>query len=465
MESQQRGRRKSALDISTYVYGKVPPQDVEMEKAILGACMLEPDEKTLHIITKILKPHHFYKDQHQTIFQIIVDLFSQAIRPDALLVSSRLKDVGKLELVGGPYAIISLTNNVVSTANIEVHARIILQKWIQRRMIRAAGDMLSKSYDDSVDVFEGLEFATNAIAEIEMDIAATREEDFESIVFESVREILENDGSKSGIDTGFSSLNALLNGGWQNKFIVIAGRPAMGKTALLIQLVLLIAENVPVGIIELEATRMEVVTRMMSNKLQKSASFIKRGAFSPEETEEISTAASDLINNQIFIDFNPDMDILQLRAKVRYWVKTYGVRIVFIDYLQIIEPGNEKDSREQQVSKMSRALQKLSKELNIPVIAFAQIGRDVEKRGNPTPKMSDLRESGGIENNARVVIFIHRPEYYEILTDELGESTKGKTYLIVAKNNEGELGRVTLEFSGATNTFTEEEKFIPAPRF
>lgn len=459
-------RKKKELDLSTLVYGKVPPQAVKLEDYILGACMIShEDERLLYKVMKMLKPEHFYTDENRKIYIAICDLFAESTRPDILLVCERLRDKGELEMVGGPFSVTRKTEQVVSTANIEAHCLIVVQKWMQRRMIEAAGTMLTKCYDDSIDPFEGLDSAMDIINEIEMNIASIKDDDFESVIFESVKEILDNDGSKSGIKTGFSELDKLLNGGWQNKFTVIAGRPAMGKTALLIQLVLLIAENVPCGIIELEATRMEVVTRMLTNKIQKPASHIKRGAFTDEEREEISSAASDLIGNQIFIDFNPDMDIIRLRSKVRYWVKTHGVKIVFIDYLQIIEPSNDKDTREQQVSKMSRALQKLSKELNIPVIAFAQIGREVEKRSNPTPKISDLRESGGIENNARIIIFIHRPEYYQILTDEMGESTKGRTYLMVVKNNEGELGDVILDFHGATNTFTEVEKFIPAPRF
>lgn len=427
-----------------FEHGKVPPQAVDLEEAVLGAIMLEKD--ALASIIDVIRPDAFYKEAHQIIFQAITRLFAKTEPIDILTVTNELKFTGELEIAGGPFYIAQLTNRVASSANTEFHARIILQKFIQRELIRISSEIIKDAYEDTTDVFNLLDKAENQLFSVGENNMRRNYLDMHSLIRDAVKQIeaaRNQTGQFSGVPSGFTELDRV-TAGWQpSDLIIIAARPGMGKTAF----VLTIARNVAVdfkkavAVFSLEMSSIQLVTRLISAEAQLPGDKLRKGSLENYEWEQLNSKINNLIDAPLFIDDTPSLSIFELRAKCRRLKAQHNIQMVIIDYIQLMSAGIDRSSgnREQEISQISRSLKSLAKELNIPVIALSQLNRSVENRPNKKPLLSDLRESGAIEQDADMVLFIYRPEYYNQNQDETGASLVGHAELSIAKHRNGAL--------------------------
>ncbi|HEY8915123.1 MAG TPA: replicative DNA helicase [Chitinophaga sp.] len=447
-------RRKPSIDVSSMVYGKIPPQSKDMEEAVLGAIMLE--KGAFDTVIEILKPECFYVEAHQRIFLSMQRLAAKSMPVDILTVVEELKSSAELEMVGGPFYVTRLTNTVVSSANIEAHARIILQKFIQRELIRISGEILSEAYEDTADVFDLLDGAESKLFEITNNHLRKNYDSIDRVLVNTMKRIedLRNKGDDiTGVPSGFPSLDKVTYGWQPTDLIIIAARPSVGKTAFALNL----ARNAALhprfakgaAVFSLEMSSGQIVQRILSAESEIKLEKISRGKLEEYEMKKLMTHGIErLAKAPIFIDDTPALNIFELRAKCRRLVHNHGVGVIIIDYLQLMSGGGEgrNTNREQEISKISRDLKGLAKELHVPVIALSQLSRDVEKRkdGNKMPQLSDLRESGAIEQDADMVMFLYRPEYYEITANEMGESNKGETHVRIAKHRNGQLDTIKL---------------------
>ncbi|PWB18634.1 replicative DNA helicase [Flavobacterium sp. HTF] len=447
--------------------GKLPPQVIEMEEAVLGAMMI--DKKGVDDVIDILQPDAFYKDAHKHIFEAILQLFTETQPIDLLTVSSQLKKNGKLELAGGDFYLIQLTQKIASSAHIEFHSRIILQKFIQRSLIRISSEIIEESYDETTDVFDLLDKAESKLYEVTQGNIKRSSETAQSLVLQAKKRIEEIAGKEglSGIATGFEKLDQVTSGWQPSDLIIIAARPGMGKTAF----VLSMARNVAiqfghaVAVFSLEMASVQLITRLISSETGLSSEKLRTGKLEKHEWEQLSTKVKDLEKAPLFIDDTPSLSIFDLRAKCRRLASQHGIRLIIIDYLQLMTAGgNGKGggNREQEISTISRNLKALAKELNVPVIALSQLSRAVETRGSSKrPLLSDLRESGAIEQDADIVSFIYRPEYYKIeeWDDDEQSPTAGQAEFIIAKHRNGGLENIRLKFIGNLGKFDNLEDF------
>jgi replicative DNA helicase len=447
--------------------GKLPPQVLDLEEAVLGAMMI--DKKGVDDVIDILQPDAFYKDAHKHIFEAILQLFTETQPIDLLTVSTQLKKNGKLELAGGDFYLIQLTQKIASSAHIEFHSRIILQKFIQRSLIRISSEIIEESYDETTDVFDLLDKAESKLYEVTQGNIKRSSETAQSLVLQAKKRIEEIAGKEglSGIATGFEKLDQLTSGWQPSDLIIIAARPGMGKTAF----VLSMARNVAiqfghaVAVFSLEMASVQLITRLISSETGLSSEKLRTGKLEKHEWEQLSTKVKDLEKAPLFIDDTPSLSIFDLRAKCRRLASQHGIKLIIIDYLQLMTAGgNGKGggNREQEISTISRNLKALAKELNVPVIALSQLSRAVETRGSSKrPLLSDLRESGAIEQDADIVSFIYRPEYYKIeeWDDDEQSSTAGQAEFIIAKHRNGGLENIRLKFLGHLGKFDNLEDF------
>lgn len=457
---QSRKRLKTPMSGQLMDIGKVPPQAVELEEAVLGALMLEKDALTN--VIDILKPKSFYKEAHERIFGAIEQLFTRSEPVDILTVTQELKKTGELEIVGGAYYITQLTNRVASAANAEFHARIISQKYIQRELIRTSTETIKDAYEESSDVFDLLDKAEKGLFTIVEGNIRKNYDKMSTLLKKAVEQIekaKEKKDGLSGIPSGLTALDRLTSG-WQNSdLVILAARPAMGKTAL----VLSIAKNAavdfkhPVAIFSLEMSSLQLVTRLISSETELPGDKLKKGNLEDHEFKQLQVKIKGLDEAPIFIDDTPGLSVFELRAKARRLKEQHKIELIVIDYLQLMTAGGEgKGNREQEISTISRSLKGLAKELNVPVIALSQLSRAVETRGgDKKPQLSDLRESGAIEQDADMVMFIHRPEYYNITEDEAGMSTAGVAELIVAKHRNGPVDSVKVRYISQFTKFVD----------
>jgi replicative DNA helicase len=441
--------------------GKLPPQAPDLEEAVLGAMLLEKNspEKVLDII----KAETFYVDAHQEIFSVIKSLYEDGHPIDILTVTEELKKQGKLEIVGGPYYITKLTNRVSSAANIEYHARILIQKYIQRELIRIAGKIGSDAFEDSADAFEMLDNAEKTLFAIKDETIKKNYSSIEDLLNKAIQQIESLKSHKdglTGVPTGFTQLDRI-TAGWQNSdLVILAGRPGMGKTAF----VLTIARNAavdykkPVAIFSLEMSSIQLVTRLISGEAELESEKLKTGTLQDYEWEQLNAKVAKLGEAPIFIDDTPALSIFDLKAKARRLKKHNDISLVIIDYLQLMR-GEEKHggNREQEISYISRSLKELAKELDIPIIALAQLSREVEKRPDKMPILSDLRESGSLEQDADMVGFIFRSDYYGINEDADGNDMRGLGQIIIAKHRNGPTGKANMRFKGQFAKFVDIE--------
>ncbi len=444
--------------------GKIPPQAVELEEAVLGAMMI--DKKGIDDVIDILSSDAFYDSKHQEIYAAIYELFQNSEPIDLLTVSNLLKKNGKLEFVGGDFFLIRLTQKVASSAHIEFHARIILQKFIQRRLISISSEIIENAYDESTDVFDLLDDAEGKLFEVTQGNLKKSSEDAGSLVKQALKKIQEigNQEGMSGLATGFTKLDALTSGWQPSDLVIIAARPGMGKTAFVISMAknMAIDFNHGVAVFSLEMSSVQLITRMISSETGLTSEKLRKGNLEPHEWEQLNVKVKKLSDAPIFIDDTPSLSIFDLRAKARRLVSQHGVKIIVIDYLQLMTAGGKAGgNREQEISMISRNLKALAKELAVPVIALSQLSRAVETRGgSKRPLLSDLRESGAIEQDADIVSFIFRPEYYGMTEWDDDEHTpcEGQGEFIVAKHRNGGLDNIRLKFTGHLAKFSDLEE-------
>lgn len=440
--------------------GKMPPQAVELEEAVLGALMLERDALTN--VIDILKPQSFYKDAHMRIFSAIEQLFTRSEPVDILTVTQELKKTGELELVGGAYYITQLTNRVASAANAEFHARIVAQKFIQRELIRVSTKTINDAYEDGSDVFDLLDNAESSLFSIVEGNIKKNYDKMSTLIKKAIEQIeitKNNKGSFSGIESGLTALDRITSGWQKSDLIIIAARPAMGKTALVLTMArnAAVEFNRPVAVFSLEMSSLQLVTRLIASESELSSEKLKKGTLEDYEFQQLNDKIKKLAEAPLFIDDTPGLSIFELRAKARRLKEKHKIELIIVDYLQLMTAGGEgKGNREQEIASISRSLKGLAKELEIPVIALSQLSRAVETRGgDKRPQLSDLRESGAIEQDADMVMFIHRPEYYNITEDENGMDSRGVAELIIAKHRNGPVDSAKTRYIAQFTKFTD----------
>jgi replicative DNA helicase len=446
--------------------GKIPPQAIDLEEVVLGAMMI--DKKGVDEVIDILNSEAFYKESHQYIFEAILSLFENSEPIDLLTVSSQLKKNNRLELAGGDFYLISLTQKVSSSAHIEFHARIILQKYIQRSLIKISNEIIEESYDETKDVFDLLDKAEAKLYDVTQGNIKKSSETAQSLVIQAKKKIeaISNKDGLSGIPSGFDKIDKLTSGWQESDLIIIAARPGMGKTALTLSMARNIAvnQNIPVGFFSLEMSSVQLITRLISSETGLSSEKLRTGRLEKHEWEQLNVKVKSLEKAPLFIDDSPSLSVFDLRAKARRLSSQHGIKLLIVDYLQLMTIGgnNKGGNREQEISTISRNLKALAKELSIPVIALSQLSRAVETRGgSKRPILSDLRESGAIEQDADIVSFIYRPEYYKIdeWDDDDRSSTDGQAELIVAKHRNGGLDSLRLKFIKELGRFENIDDF------
>jgi replicative DNA helicase len=454
--------------------GKLPPQATDLEEAVLGALMLEKD--ALSSVIDILKPEVFYRDNHQRIFKAIQWLFEKTSPVDILTVTSQLRSQGELEMIGGAYYITELTNRVASAANIEFHSRIIIQKFIQRELIRISTEIINSAYEDTTDVLDLLDKAEKNLFDIAQNNLRRDSRKMDDLLQETLKEIEALKDKKdglTGVASGFTDLDRMTSGWQKSDLVIIAARPAMGKTAF----VLTCARNAavdfekPVVVFSLEMSSVQLVNRLVSGETEIEQEKIRKGTLEEWEWQQIHSKIGRLEQAPLIIDDTPALNIFEFRAKCRRLKSQHDIQLIIIDYLQLMQgksaDGKGGGNREQEIGSISRALKSVAKELNVPVIALSQLSRAVESRpgASKRPMLSDLRESGSIEQDADMVLFLYRPEYYGLEVDEDNNPTKGVGEVIIAKHRNGETGTVRLKFVGKYVKFTDLDAgdSFPAP--
>ncbi len=463
MAQKRQVNQKSSSPIALEI-GKLPPQAIELEEAVIGGLMLEKDA-VIEIID-ILKPESFYKDEHQTIFAAILYLFGADKAIDILTVTERLRQSKELDTIGGPAYLTQLTGRVASAAHIEFHARIVQQKFIQRELIRVSSEIQNRAFDESIDVNDLLDFSEGELFNVAQGNIKKEAAKMNTLVREAIAQI-ENAAKQEdglvGVPSGFTQLDRMTNGWQPANLIILAARPAMGKTAFVLTMArnMAVDHNKAVAIFSLEMAGVELVNRLISAESEIPSNKIRTGQLSEEEWQKLEYRARRLEEAPMFIDDTPAISIFELRAKCRRLKRQHDIDIVVIDYLQLMTgPPESKGNREQEVSNISRSLKSIAKELNIPIICLSQLNRSVESRPDKRPQLSDLRESGAIEQDADIVSFIHRPEYYGFTEDENQMSLRGVAEIILAKHRAGSVGDVRLRWQAEFTKFTDLEENI-----
>jgi replicative DNA helicase len=461
MAEKKKTNSQFNIDQINAQYGKLPPQAVDVEEAVLGALMLERDAYIT--VADIIDTPSFYKEEHQKIFDAIKKLSGKEKPVDLLMVTQELKDREQLDEIGGPGYITQLTRRVASAAHTEFHARIIAQKFIQRELIRVSSEIQTKSYDDTIDVDDLIDFSESSLFKVAEGNIKKETRPIKPVLIEAIHQIEKARNQKdglSGVPSGFTSLDRITSGWQRTDLIIIAARPAMGKTAFVLSMARNIAvdHNRPVAIFSLEMSSIQLVNRLISAETELGAEKIKTGRLEEYEWQQLNQRIKALDNAPLFIDDTPALSIFELRAKCRRLKMQYKIEIIIVDYLQLMTAGTDtRGSREQEVSMISRSLKAIAKELDVPIIALSQLNRSVESREGKRPQLSDLRESGAIEQDADIVTFIHRPEYFGITEDDSGNSLLGVAEIIIAKHRNGATADVHLRFKKELAKFMDLE--------
>jgi replicative DNA helicase len=450
-------------DLSSLMFGKLPPQARDLEEAVLGALMI--DKHSIGDVVDILKPESFYDERNVKIYRAILKLFESTEPIDILTVTEQLKKQGDLEAIGGPYHLTELTNRVASSANSEYHARIVVQKFIQRELIRVSSMIIQDAYEDTTDVFDLLDKAEKNIFEITNNNLRRGMQDMNHLIAKALNEISEVRENKGliGIPSGFTDLDRITSGWQPTDLIIVAARPAMGKTAFVLNMArnAAVENGKAVAVFSLEMGATQLAKRLITSETEIEADKIKNGRLQEYEWMELNKKVEKLSSAPIFIIDTPAINVFELRAQCRRLKSAYDLSMIFIDYLQLMSGSAEKNgTREQEISHISRSLKGIAKELDIPVIALSQLSRAVETRGgDKRPMLSDLRESGAIEQDADMVIFLYRPDYYGFLQDDEGNSTQGIAEVIIAKHRNGSTGSVNLKFINKFAKFDNVNSF------
>ena len=458
-------------------YGRLQPQAVDLEEAVLGALMIEKD--AFSQVSEILRPESFYEHRNQLIFKAISDLALKEKPVDILTVKEQLEKNDELEEVGGPFYITELSSRVASSAHIEYHAQIIAQKYLARQLISYTSGIQSKAFDTTLDVDDLMQEAEGKLFEIAQK---NLKQDYTQInpvieeAYEQLRKAAARTDGLSGLESGFHDLDQITAGWQKSDLIIIAARPAMGKTAFALSMARNIAVDYrkPCALFSLEMSNVQLVNRLISNVCEIPGEKIRSGQMADYEWAQLDSKLKNLIDAPLFVDETPGLSIFEFRTKARRLVREHHVECIIVDYLQLMTASGMGFNRQEEVSTISRSLKGLAKELKSPIIALSQVNRDVEKRTDPSrpesaaeskrPQLSDLRESGAIEQDADIVIFIHRPEYYRIYEDRNGNDLRGMAEIIIAKHRNGKTGDVLLRFKNDFAKFQNpNDDVIPMP--
>ena len=464
-KNSKRSPQTTIIKVGANEMGKLPPQAQELEDSVLGALMIE--KEAFGTVADLLRPEFFYKDQNRLVFEAIRELAVNDQPIDILSVGEKLKSKGTLEKAGGAVYLADLTRRVASTAHLHYHAEIIAKKATARDLISMAAQIEEKAFDETQDIDDLMQEAEAGIFEITQRSQKRSVTQVDSVIeeaFARMEKAAKNTGNISGIPSGFHALDKITSG-WQTPdLIIIAARPAMGKTAFVLSMAKNIAvdRGIPTAIFSLEMSNVQLVNRLIMNVCELEGDKIKTGKMSKEDKLRLNTKINIMKGKPLYMDDTPSLSIYELRSKARKLVNEHGVKLIIIDYLQLMNAqGSSFGSREQEVSIISRGLKGLAKELDIPIIALSQLNRGVEARTGiegKTPQLSDLRESGAIEQDADMVCFIHRPEYYRIFNDEKsGKDLRGLAQIIVAKHRNGATDSIWLRFRGKYAKFQNED--------
>ncbi|MBO5216989.1 MAG: replicative DNA helicase [Alistipes sp.] len=446
-------RNKQAYESLTEqsIQGLVPPQALELEEAVLGALMLEHD--SIIVVQEYVRPETFYTEEHRIIYKAIEDLSHELKPVDLYTVTERLKATKQLKQIGGANYLAQLTQKVGSAANVEFHAKIIAQKYVQRELIRSATEIQRRSYDEEQDVTDLIGFAEQEIFNVSEGYVKRSVQMASDVLAKALRQIEEasrNTDAYIGVPSGFLAVDRVTLGWQRSDLIIVAARPSMGKTAFVLSMArnMVIDHDQPVAFFSLEMPAVQLMMRLIVGETGLDSKDVKRGRLSPQDWVHLEDKTKALGMAPLFIDDTPALSVFEFRSKARRLKSHNGIKIIIIDYLQLMTgPQDSRGNREQEVAYISRTLKAIAKELDVPIIALSQLSRATETRGgNHRPQLSDLRESGAIEQDADVVAFIHRPEYYGMTTDENGAPTAGMAEIIIAKHRNGEVTDVKLRF-------------------
>ena len=457
-------RRKASSTTIDTSYGHLQPQALDVERLVLGALMIDKD--AFSVVSEFLKPQTFYEPRNQKIYQAIQTLNVDEHPVDISTVIEELKREGTLDDIGGPSYVLQLSHDVASSAHIEYHAHILAQKFLARQLISYAGNIETKAFDESIDVNELMQEAEGSLFELSQNNMKKDYVQVDPVInkaIEMLQKAAETTGGLTGVPTGYTKLDEKTSGWQKSDLVIIAGRPAMGKTSFALSLAKNIAVDYkfPIAFFSLEMSNVQLVNRLISNVCSISGSKMHNGQLSHDEWERLDKDIRKLQGSPIYIDDTPGLSIFELRTKARRLVREKGVKIIMIDYLQLMNAnGMRFGSRQEEVAKISQSLKGLAKELDIPILALSQLNRTVEGREGvegKRPQLSDLRESGAIEQDADMVMFVHRPEYYHIFQDDKGRDLHGMAQIIIAKHRKGATGDVLLTFKGEFTRFQNPE--------
>lgn len=442
---------------------KIQPQAKELEEVVLGAMMVE--KSAVNAVIDVLQPESFYVEAYGEVFRAIQTLFNNSEPIDLLTVTEQLRKDGKLDMLGGSHRVASLTSRVASSANVEFHARIIAQKHIQRELIRVSNAIIEKAYDETSDVFDLLDEAESKLFEVAEGNIRKSYESMSTVMRQALDDIeaaRNNEDGVSGVPSGFHDLDKI-TGGWQRSdMIVLAARPGIGKTAFVLSMArnMAVDHDIPVAVFSLEMSAVQLVQRLISSETEINSDKFRKGNLEEHEYQQLHSRCGKLSKAPLFIDDTPGLNIFELRAKCRRLKAQHGIDMVIIDYLQLMSAGSDKGNREQEISSISRSIKGIAKELDVPIIALSQLSRNVETRGgDKRPLLSDLRESGAIEQDADIVAFIYRAEYYGITEHPDGIDTAGLGELILAKHRHGALDTIKMKFVKNLAKFTNYDTF------
>lgn len=468
MPATNNTRRRNNQQPTDMALGKVPPQATDIEKVVLGALMIDSD--AFSIVSELLHPETFYEKRHQKIYTAIQSLNMKELPVDMMTVCDQLKKDGTYEEVGAPNYIVELTQLVASSANIEYHSHILAQKYVARQLITYASGIETKAFDEAQDIDELMQSAEGSLFELSQKNMRQDYTQIDPVVMQArdlIQKAAKNTGGITGVSTGYTELDKITSGWQASDLVIIAGRPAMGKTSFALSLAKNIAvdNHDPVAFFSLEMNNVQLVNRLISNVCSVPGSKILSGQLTQDEWARFDNNIGHLLGAPLYVDDTPGLSVFELRTKARRLVREKGVKLIMIDYLQLMNANGMKfNSRQEEVSTISRSLKGLAKELDIPIIALSQLSRAVEQRpgeDGKRPQLSDLRESGAIEQDADMVIFVHRPEYYHILEDSNGNSLKGMALICIAKHRKGATADVTLSFKGEYTRFANPDEFDP----
>ncbi len=458
---KQANNKTRTIDAIALESGKIPPQSPALEKAVLGALMLE--KEAIIEVQEYLKPETFHNELNAKIFRAIQELALKHEPIDMLTVAEELKKKGELDEVGGPYYLSQLTMTVGSAAHVEYHSKILAQKYIQRQLITASAEIQKDSFEEDTSIDELLDTAQQKIFEIAEGNIRRETEHVGTVVNKAIKELEEaqlRDDGLSGVPSGFTALDRMTLGWQASDMIIVAARPSMGKTAFVLSMArnMVVEHKIPTAFFSLEMPAVQLVKRLMMSETGIESDKIRGGKkMQPHEWQQLESTIQNLVEAPLYIDDTPALSIFEFRSKARRLAASHGIKMIVIDYLQLMTgPPELRGLREQEVSAVSRSLKAIAKELNIPIVALSQLNRSVETRGgNKRPQLSDLRESGAIEQDADLVLFIHRPEYYGITQDEEDRDLRGIAEIIIAKHRNGSVGDVRLAFKSQQARFAD----------